>query len=132
MYFLQVGCDDNDHYDISAGQTGPNPHPTWTDWHADFPAAVPTYCVLRVEDVRGRRVVDDDDSTELPAQSAEVFDVVSSVENAGFPEEPGAEHPPLVQQVCHGIGILIGDGILGERRATALRYQVRRREADLG
>lgn len=95
-------------------------------------AAVPTYCVLRVEDVRGRRVVDDDDSAELPAQSAEVFDVVSSVENAGFPEEPGAEHPPLVQQVCHGIGILIGDGTLGERRATALRYRVRRREAHLG
>lgn len=72
-----------------------------------------TYCILRVEDVRGRRVVHDDDSAELPAQSAEVFDVVSSVENAGFPEEPGAEHPPLVQQVCHGIGILAGDGTLG-------------------
>lgn len=85
-----------------------------------------------MEDVRGRRVVDDDDSTELPAQAAEVFDVVSSVENAGFPEEPGAEHPPLVQQVCHGIGILVGDGTAGERRATALRLRVRRREAHLG
>lgn len=66
-----------------------------------------------MEDVRGRRVVHDDDSAELPAQSAEVFDVVSTVENAGFPEEPGAEHPPLVQQVRHGIGILTGDGTLG-------------------
>lgn len=84
-----------------------------TAWHADFTAGLPTYCILRVEDVRGRRVVDDDDSTELPAQSAEVFDVVSSVENAGFPEEPSAEHPPLVQQVGHGISILGGDGILG-------------------
>lgn len=67
-----------------------------------------TYCILRVEDVGGRRVVYNDDSTKLPAQTAEVFDVVSSVENAGFPEEPGAEHPPLVQQVRHGIGILMG------------------------
>lgn len=65
-----------------------------------------TYSVLGVEDVGGRRVVDDDDFSELPAQSAEVFDVVSPVENAGFPEEPGAEHPPLVQQVGHRVGIL--------------------------
>lgn len=63
-----------------------------------------------MEDVRGRRVVYDDDSTELPAQPAEVFHVISSVENAGFPEEPGSEHPPLVQQVCYGIGILMGRG----------------------
>lgn len=78
-----------------------------------FTAGLPTYCIVRVEDVRGRRVVDDDDSTKLPAQSAEVFDVVSPVENAGLPEEPGAEHPPLVQQVCHRIGILGGHGTLG-------------------
>lgn len=72
-----------------------------------------TYCILRVEDVRGRRVVYNDDFPELPAQSTEVFHVVSSVENAGFPEEPGAEHPPLVQQVCHRIGILVGAKIWG-------------------
>lgn len=65
-----------------------------------------TYCVLRVEDVRGRWVVYDDDFTEFSAQPAEVFNVVSSVENTGFPEEPGAKHPPLVQQVCHRVGIL--------------------------
>lgn len=67
-----------------------------------------TYGVLGVEDVGGRRVVYDDDFAELPAQSAEVFDVVSPVENAGFPEEPRAEHPPLVQQVGHWVGILKG------------------------
>lgn len=65
-----------------------------------------TYSVLGVEDVGGRRVVDDDDFAELPAESAEVFNIVSPVENAGFPEEPGAEHPPLVQQVGHWVGIL--------------------------
>ncbi len=65
-----------------------------------------TYCILRVEDVGGRWVVYDDDFTELSAQPAEVFDVVSSVENTGFPEEPGTKHPPLVQQVCHRVSIL--------------------------
>lgn len=59
-----------------------------------------------MEDVGGRRVVYDDDFTELPAQPAEVFDVVSSVEDAGLPEEAGAKHPPLVQQVGHGVGVL--------------------------
>lgn len=65
-----------------------------------------TYGILRVEDVGGRWVVYNDDFTELPAQSAEVFDVVSSVENTGFPEEPSAKYPPLVQQVCHRVSIL--------------------------
>lgn len=59
-----------------------------------------------MEDVGGRWVVYDDDFTELSAQPAEVFDVVSSVENTGFPEEPGTEHPPLVQQVCHRVSVL--------------------------
>lgn len=65
-----------------------------------------TNCILRVEDVRGRRVVYDDDFLELSTQPAEVFDVISSVENTRFPEEPTAKHPPLVQQVCHRISIL--------------------------
>lgn len=63
-------------------------------------------CVLGVEDVGGRRVVYDDDFAELSAQSAEVFDVVSPVENTGFPEEPGTKNPPLVQQIRYRVGIL--------------------------
>lgn len=65
-----------------------------------------THCIFRVEDVRGRRVVYNDDFSELSAQPAEVFDVISPVENTWFPEEPSAKHPPLVQQVCHGVSIL--------------------------
>lgn len=59
-----------------------------------------------MEDVGGRWVVYDDDFTELSAQPAEVFDIVSSVENTWFPEKPGAKHPPLVQQVCHRVSVL--------------------------
>lgn len=95
---------------------GGNSHPERSDvWPPDLDKQTveaswrATYSVLGVEDVGGRRVVDDDDFAELPAQSAEVFDVVSPVENAGFPEEPGAEHPPLVQQVGHRVGILRGE-----------------------
>ena len=34
------------------------------------------------------------------------FDVIAPVKDAGFPEEPGPEHTPLVQQVRHWISIL--------------------------
>lgn len=61
-----------------------------------------------MEDVGGRWVVYNDDFAEFSAQPAEVFDIVSSVENTGFPEEPGAKHPPLVQQVCHRVSVLKG------------------------
>lgn len=62
-----------------------------------------------MEYVRGRWVVYNDNFAELSAQSAEVFDIVSSVENTGFPEEPGSEHAPLVQQVGHGVSVLNPD-----------------------
>ena len=34
------------------------------------------------------------------------FDIVPPVKDAGFPEEPGPKHAPLVKQVCHWISIL--------------------------
>ena len=40
------------------------------------------HSVLWVEDVGGGGVVHDNDFAELPAQSAEVFDVVPSMEHA--------------------------------------------------
>lgn len=59
-----------------------------------------------MENVRSRRIVDNDDVAELPSEPAEVFDIVPSVENAGFSEEPRSKDPPLVEQVCHRVSIL--------------------------
>lgn len=59
-----------------------------------------------MENVRSGRIVDNDDVAELAPEPAEVFDVVPSVENAGFSEEPCSKDPPLVEQVCHRVSIL--------------------------
>lgn len=61
-----------------------------------------------MENVRGGRIVNDDDVVEFTSQPAEVFDVVPSVKNAGFSKESSPEHTPLIQQVGHRIGILLG------------------------
>lgn len=65
-----------------------------------------TYCILRVEDVRGRRIVDDDHFAQLPSKATQVFHVVPTVENTRFSEEPGSEHAPAVQQVSHRVCVL--------------------------
>ena len=65
-----------------------------------------TYSIFRVEDVGSGRVVHYDDIVQLPPEPAEVFDVVSSVKHAGFPEEPCPEHSPLVQKVSHRVSVL--------------------------
>lgn len=59
-----------------------------------------------MENVRGGWIVDNDDVAELSSQPAEVFDVVPSVKNAGFSKESLSKHTPLIQQVCHRVGIL--------------------------
>ena len=41
-----------------------------------------TYRVLRVEDVRGWRVVDDRHTAEVATEPLQIFDVVSTVEHA--------------------------------------------------
>lgn len=64
------------------------------------------YCVVRVENVGGWRVVHDDDLAEVAAQSAQVLDVVAAVKDAGLSEEAAAESAPLVQQVGDGVGVL--------------------------
>lgn len=65
-----------------------------------------THSVLWVENVRGRRIVNNDDVVEVPSQPTEVFDVVPSMKNAGFSKESCSEHTPLVQQVRHWVCIL--------------------------
>lgn len=58
---------------------------------------IETYGVLRVEDVRGGRVVHYDHFAELSAEPAEVFNIVPSVEHAGFSEEASTKHTPLIE-----------------------------------
>ena len=59
-----------------------------------------------MEDVGGRRVVDDYDLVEVTAEPAEVLDVVPPVEDTRFPEETTPERTPLVQKVRHRVCIL--------------------------
>lgn len=59
-----------------------------------------------MENVGCRGVVHNDDVPELSPEPTKVFNIVPSVENAGFPEESCPKHTPLVQQVCHRVGIL--------------------------
>ena len=65
-----------------------------------------TYCILRVEDVRGRRIVHDDHFAQLPSKATQVFHIVPTMENTRFSEQPGPEHSPAVQQVGDRVCIL--------------------------
>lgn len=64
------------------------------------------HCILRMEDVRGRRIVNNDHFAQLPSQATQVLDIVPSMENTGFSEESGPEHTPAVQEVSHRVCIL--------------------------
>ena len=63
-----------------------------------------------MKNVGRRRVVDDDYLVQLSAEAAEVFDVVSAVEDARLAEEARVEHVPLVQQIGHGVRVLRARG----------------------
>lgn len=64
------------------------------------------HCILRVEDVRSRRVVQDEGFSQVPPQAAEVLDITALVEHAGLTEQASPEHPTPVQQVRHRVSIL--------------------------
>ena len=59
-----------------------------------------------MEDVGGRGVVHDDDLVKVATQAAQVLDVISSVEDAGLPEQATAESTPLVEEIRDGICVL--------------------------
>lgn len=61
-----------------------------------------------MEDVGGRRVIQDEGFVEVSPQTAQVFHVATLVEHTRFPEEPGPEHTTLIQQVSHWVCILMG------------------------
>lgn len=55
-----------------------------------------TYSIVWVEDVRCWRIVHNDDFIEVPAQSAQVLDIISTMENAGLPKQTAAKGTPLI------------------------------------
>ena len=59
-----------------------------------------------MKNIGGRAVVHDDNLVQVPPQPTEVLDVVPPVEHARLPEQSGAEHAPLVQQVRHWVRVL--------------------------
>lgn len=62
--------------------------------------------VLRVEDVGGRRVVQDQGFVELTAEATQVFHITALIEDARFTEETSPKHTALIQQVRHRVCIL--------------------------
>lgn len=65
-----------------------------------------THRVVGVEDIGGRGVVHDDDLVQVATQATQVLDVITSVEDAGLPEQAAAESAPLVQEIRDGVCIL--------------------------
>ena len=65
-----------------------------------------SYRVIRMKNVRSRRVVDDDDVVKLSAQPAQVFDVVAAVKDARLAKQATVENVPFVQEVGNWVRIL--------------------------
>ena len=69
-------------------------------------SAANTHRVVRVEAVRGRRVVDDDHLVEVAADDVQVLHVVAVVVDARLAEQPPGEDARLVQEVGDRVGVL--------------------------
>lgn len=54
-------------------------HDSWKD-------QLKTHSIIRVEDVGGRRVIQDEGFVEISAQAAQILDIAALVEYARFPE----------------------------------------------
>lgn len=62
--------------------------------------------VVRMKDVRGGRVVQDEHFVEIASETTQVFHVVATVVDARLAEQTRSEHVPLVEQVRNRISIL--------------------------
>lgn len=99
---LWRSLDSTPHSFPSVGQGLPGPAAcVWT-----------THRILRVEDVRRGRVVQNEGLPQVPSQAAEVLDIAALVEHAGLPEQAGPEHATPVQQIRHWVGILEAERML--------------------
>lgn len=63
--------------------------------------------VLRMEDVRGRRVVDDDGVLEVAANLRQILDIVALVVVATLSEQPVVDNLVDVQLVKERVAVLI-------------------------
>lgn len=62
---------------------------------------------------------------KFPSQPTQVLDIVPLVENAGFPEQSGPEHVPLVQEIGNGVGILLDEpDNTGSKTSNSSFYQL--------
>lgn len=64
------------------------------------------YSIVRMEDIGGWRVIQNEHPPKVSAQTAQVLHVVPPVEDTRLPEQTCPEGPPLVQQVSHWVCIL--------------------------
>ena len=62
-----------------------------------------------MKNVGSWRIVDNDDFLQITAESTEVLDVVSSVEDARFAEQARPEDVPFVQEIGDRIRVLRKD-----------------------
>lgn len=76
---------------------------------APYPSPAGTHSIVRMEDIGGWRVIQNEHPPKVSAQTAQVLHVVPPVEDTRLPEQTCPEGPPLVQQVSHWVCIL-GDG----------------------
>ena len=67
-------------------------------------------CVVRLEDVRMRGVVDDDSIRQIAPQAQQVLHIVALVRAAGLPKQPPPNHATRVEQVEQRVGILCQAG----------------------
>lgn len=88
--------------------------PRWPEWTDPFlglsscpsPSPAHTHGIVRMEDIGGRRVVQDEHPPQVSAQPAQVLHIIPPVEDTGLSKQPGPEGPPFVQQVSYWVCIL--------------------------
>ena len=66
--------------------------------------------ILGMEHVTGRRIIYDDDLTQIAIQQAQILDVIAFVEDAGFAKEAGAYDAMRVEEIEQNVGVLVETG----------------------
>jgi hypothetical protein len=64
------------------------------------------YCIIGMENVRGRGIVEDDSVTYRTTELREVFDIVALVVIATLSEQPVCDNTVDIQLVQHRVGVL--------------------------